>query len=225
MNLESMIAEVIPTMLWAWIFVGLFILFVQLLIKVYRWLSNLAKNAASGNKSGVASGLAEVGSAATDPYVEYFKNIGNRLLAVPNNISLALKSAWRARERGLAIFAGVFLSSLVITTVLAYAVGLNQGFFQFSLEGEVFDAKLDFQEDPGGSWDGRTNNSELWESFCDDITAMEEFSDCSIVYGRQGVRVNGFFDDSFAVPQPLNVVSATGTSADWGNVSLSLIHI
>ena len=37
MNLESMIAEVIPTMLWAWIFVGLFILFVQLLIKVYRW--------------------------------------------------------------------------------------------------------------------------------------------------------------------------------------------
>ena len=135
MNLESMISEVLPTMLWAWIFVGLFILFVQLLIKVYRWFSNLAKNAASGNKSGVASGLAEVGSAATgavaivsvgywtDPYVEYFKNIGNRLLAVPNNISLALKSAWRARERGLAIFAGVFLSSLVITTVLAYAVG------------------------------------------------------------------------------------------------------
>ena len=51
------------------------------------------------------------------------------MLAVPNNISMALKSAWRARERGLAIFAGVFLSSLVITTVLAYAVGLNQGFF------------------------------------------------------------------------------------------------
>ena len=35
MNLESMISEVIPTMLWAWIFVGLFILGVQLLIKKY----------------------------------------------------------------------------------------------------------------------------------------------------------------------------------------------
>ena len=125
---------------------------------------------------------------ATNPYVNGVKPSRNRWLAAPNNISMASRVLGVACERGLAIFAGVFLSSLVITTVLAYAVGLNQGFFQFSLEGEVFDAKLDFQEDPGGSWDGRTNNSELWESFCDDITAMEEFSDCSIVYGRQGVQ-------------------------------------
>jgi len=218
MNLESMISEVLPTMLWAWISVGFFILGIHTAIKNYRWWYNLAKKAASPNRAGTLDQVMDRLS-LSNRLKRWFQTLKNRWLAAPNNISMALKSAWRARERGLAIFAGVFLSSLVITTVLAYAVGLNQGFFQFSLEGEVFDAKLDFQEDPGGSWDGRTNNSELWESFCDDMTAMEEFSDCSIVYGRQGVRINGFFDDSFAVPQPLNVVSATGTSADWGNVS------
>ena len=218
MNLESMISEVLPTMLWAWIFVGFFILGLQQTIKSRRWWYNLAKKAASPNRGGTVDLVIDRLS-PSNRLKRWFQTFKNRWLAAPHNISMALKSAWRARERGLAIFAGVFLSSLVITTVLAYAVGLNQGFFQFSLEGEVFDAKLDFQQDPGGSWDGRTNNSELWESFCDDITTMEEFSDCSIVYGRQGVRVNGFFDDSFAVPQPLNVVSATGTSADWGNVS------
>ena len=218
MNLESMISEVLPTMIWAWISVGLFILLIHTAIKNYRWWYNLAKKAASPNRAGTLDQVMDRLS-PSNRLKRWFQTFKNRWLAAPHNISMALKSAWRARERGLAIFAGVFLSSLVITTVLAYAVGLNQGFFQFSLEGEVFDAKLDFQEDPGGTWDGRTNNSELWESFCDDITSMEEFSDCSLVYGRQGVRVNGFFDDSFAVPQPLNVVSATGTSADWGNVS------
>ncbi len=218
MNLESMISEVLPTMIWAWISVGLFILLIHTAIKNYRWWYNLAKKAASPNRAGTLDQVMDRLS-PSNRLRRWFQTFKNRWLAAPHNISMALKSAWRARERGLAIFAGVFLSSLVITTVLAYAVGLNQGFFQFSLEGEVFDAKLDFQEDPGGTWDGRTNNSELWESFCDDITSMEEFSDCSLVYGRQGVRVNGFFDDSFAVPQPLNVVSATGTSADWGNVS------
>jgi len=217
-NLESMISEVLPTMIWAWISVGLFILLIHTAIKNYRWWYNLAKKAASPNRAGTLDQVMDRLS-PSNRLRRWFQTFKNRWLAAPHNISMALKSAWRARERGLAIFAGVFLSSLVITTVLAYAVGLNQGFFQFSLEGEVFDAKLDFQEDPGGTWDGRTNNSELWESFCDDITSMEEFSDCSLVYGRQGVRVNGFFDDSFAVPQPLNVVSATGTSADWGNVS------
>ena len=49
-----------------------------------------------------------------------------RLLATPDNLWMAGKSAWISRERGLAVFAGVFLASLVITTVLAYGVGLSQ---------------------------------------------------------------------------------------------------
>ena len=37
MNLESMISEVLPTMLWAWISVGFFILGLQQTIKSRRW--------------------------------------------------------------------------------------------------------------------------------------------------------------------------------------------
>ena len=44
----------------------------------------------------------------------------------PNALRLATLSAWRGRERGLAVVAGVFLASLVITTVLSYGVGLSQ---------------------------------------------------------------------------------------------------
>ena len=46
------------------------------------------------------------------------------------NLSTAIRSAWRGRERGLAVFAGVFLASLVITTVFAYGVGLSQSALQ-----------------------------------------------------------------------------------------------
>jgi hypothetical protein len=49
---------------------------------------------------------------------------------------------------------------------------------------------------------------------------MDEFSDCGIVYGRQGIRWSGTWgDDGFVVPQPLNVISASGSTGDWGNVS------
>ena len=48
---------------------------------------------------------------------------------------------------------------------------------------------------------------------------MEEFSDCGLVFGRQGVRVSGFFDSGFITPQPLNVEGMTGSTSDWGNVS------
>ena len=40
----------------------------------------------------------------------------------------------------MAVFAGVFLASLVITTVLSYGVGLSQVFFEGSLEVNVIDA-------------------------------------------------------------------------------------
>ena len=56
-----------------------------------------------------------------------------RLLSLPDNLVMAAKSSWRSRERVLAVFAGVFLASLVISTVLAYGVGLSQAFLQYSL--------------------------------------------------------------------------------------------
>jgi hypothetical protein len=139
---------------------------------------------------------------------------------MPDNFVMAAKSAWRGRERGLAIFAGVFLASLVITTVLAYSVGLSQAFLQYSLENDTFDAKVDFADEPNADGEGRTNDSVLWESLCDEFVVMDEFSDCGIVYGRQGIRWSGAWgDDGFVVPQPLNVISASGSTGDWTNVS------
>ena len=142
-----------------------------------------------------------------------------RLMSLPDNLMMAGKSAWRSRERVLAVFAGVFLASLVISTVLAYGVGLSQAFLQYSLQEEIFDAKIDFADDPGIDAEGRTNDSLLWESMCDEFVGMEEFSDCGLVFGRQGVRVDGFFDEDFIIPQPLNVIAATGPTGDWENVS------
>ena len=49
----------------------------------------------------------------------------DKLSDIPSDLSTAIRSAWRGRERGLAVFAGVFLASLVITTVFAYGVGLS----------------------------------------------------------------------------------------------------
>ena len=142
-----------------------------------------------------------------------------RLMSLPDNLMMAGKSAWRSRERVLAVFAGVFLASLVISTVLAYGVGLSQAFLQYSLQEEIFDAKIDFADDPGIDAEGRTNDSLLWESMCDEFVEMEEFSDCGLVFGRQGVRVDGFWDEDFIIPQPLNVIAATGPTGDWENVS------
>ena len=52
------------------------------------------------------------------------------------------------KERGMAVIAGVFLASLVITTVLAYGVGLSQLFFEESLDSEPFDAKIEYARTP-----------------------------------------------------------------------------
>ena len=215
MNLNSLFSEVIPTMISAWLILVFLIIFGGFNRfwgrSIYRLIKPLIEPEQKRTLEKKKFSLEEY-------YQSWYKSFRTKWLSAPNNIRLAMQSAWRGRERGLAIFAGVFLSSLVITTVLAYAVGLNQGFFQFSLENDVFDAKIDFQEDPTGNWEGRTNDSALWESFCDDLTDRPEFSDCGLVFGRQGIRINGFFDQNFANPQPLNVEAVNSTTSDWTNV-------
>ena len=212
MDLNSMLTEVIPTMIISWIFVMLLIVTILQISKRFRifkkWLQILSDPQLNFEKHSLSEWI--------DGWVESFRQ---NFLAAPNNLRLAIQSAWRGRERGLAIFSGVFLASLVMTTVLGYAVGLNQTFFQASLGNDVFDAKIDFQEDPTGNWEGRTNNSSVWESFCDDLTDRDEFSDCGLVFGRQGIRIAGFFDSDFANPQPLNVELINSTTSDWSNVS------
>ena len=65
-----------------------------------------------------------------------FAKIKHKIMETPGRLRLAAQGAWRGKERGLAVITGVFLSSLVITTVLAYGVGLSQLFFEESLKSE-----------------------------------------------------------------------------------------
>ena len=50
------------------------------------------------------------------------RDFPRKMRDLPDNLRLAALSAWRGRERGMAVFAGVFLASLVITTVLALSL-------------------------------------------------------------------------------------------------------
>ena len=216
MNIGTMFSEVIPTMLIAWLSVIFTIIAITFSKKIRHFIFVLIKPLIQPKQ---VNRLGSKEFSFNEFVSNWYESFRSTWLAAPNNIRLAIQSAWRGRERGLAIFAGVFLASLVMTTVLGYAVGLNQTFFQASLGNDVFDAKIDFQEDPTGNWEGRTNDSSVWESFCDDLTDRDEFSDCGLVFGRQGIRINGFFDSDFANPQPLNVESINSTTSDWSNVT------
>ena len=158
---SSLVSEIIPTMIQAWVMLAILIV---LAISMKRFGGLLYKAIEPIIVPGKGQKKDKEPFSPSEMASDWYKSFRSRWLAAPNNISMAMSSAWRGRERGLAIFAGVFLSSLVITTVLAYAVGLNQAFFAFSLEGDEFDAKVDFQSDPDGSWAGRTNDSAAWES-------------------------------------------------------------
>ena len=84
------------------------------------------------------------------------KDFPRKMRDLPDNLRLAAIGAWRGRERGMAVFAGVFLASLVITTVLSYGVGLSQVFFEESLENNIFDAKVEFRNPPADGTSGWT---------------------------------------------------------------------
>jgi len=125
---------------------------------------------------------------------------------LPSRLRLAAQSAWRGKERGLAVIAGVFLASLVITTVLAYGVGLSQLFFEESLKSEPFDAKIEYARTPVENATGWSNNTTTMTSVCDELLEeFSEFNDCTLVLGRQGIHSGGFFNAEFVVAQPLEM--------------------
>lgn len=143
---------------------------------------------------------------------------------LPDGIRMSIQSAWRGRERGLAVFAGVLLASLVITTVLSYGGGLSQVFFQEALENDPIDAKFDLRDRPDSNSEITTNNTTILTENCAEFEAMEEISDCALVFGRQAIRVSGFFDESFVIPQPLNVEYAEASTGNWENVSWNYLE-
>ena len=148
-------------------------------------------------------------------------NLFDGIRSLPSTVPVVSQRIWRGRERAIAVIAGVFLASLVITTVFAYGNGLSKAALKDGIEDLLFDGKVDFREDPGEYNIGRTNNSEVWESVCDELVQKPEFEDCGLVFGRQGIRVdNPFFDPGFIIAQPLNVEEIKGSSGNWANVSL-----
>ena len=139
---------------------------------------------------------------------------------LPDRTRLALLSAWRGRSRGLAVFAGVFLASLVITTVLVYGSGLMQIFFLKYLDDEYYDFRMDFHTDKGGK--ERTVDVALWESYCAEYEALPEITDCAVAAGRQGGHGAGWFSEAYLKPQPLELQAWEGRDSDWSNVSVFL---
>ena len=128
------------------------------------------------------------------------------LMELPSRLRLAGQGAWRGKERGMAVIAGVFLASLVITTVLAYGVGLSQLFFEESLDSEPFDAKIEFARTPVENASGWSNNTTTMTEVCDELMdEFSEFNDCTLVLGRQGIHSGGFFNIDFVVAQPLEM--------------------
>ena len=142
-----------------------------------------------------------------------------RIRDFPDNMRLAAIGSWRGRERGLAVFAGVFLASLVITTVLSYGVGLSQVFFQESLEAEPFDAKIEFSSAPVYNATGWTNDTSVMAGVCDELVQWQEIMDCTVVFGRQGIHGGGFFNQDFVVAQPLVMDSISAVNPLWDNIS------
>ena len=145
----------------------------------------------------------------------------HRVSELPGRLRLAGQGAWRGKERGLAVIAGVFLASLVITTVLAYGVGLSQLFFEESLKSEPIDAKIEYARTPIENVSGWSNNTTTMVEVCDEL--MDEFSqfnDCTLVLGRQGIHSGGLFNFDFVVAQPLEMRAITDDSNPlWSNVS------
>ena len=143
------------------------------------------------------------------PRVSRIERWRRRVRDAPENIRLATQSAWRGRERGLAVVAGVFLASLVITTVFSYGIGLSQIFFDESLDGEPIDAKVEFKKAPTAETSGWTNSTSVMQDVCQELMTeySQELADCTLVLGRQGIHSSGFFNEDFLYAQPLEMRS------------------
>ncbi|MCH1540086.1 MAG: FtsX-like permease family protein [Candidatus Poseidonia sp.] len=143
------------------------------------------------------------------------------IVELPSRLRLAGQGAWRGKERGLAVIAGVFLASLVITTVLAYGVGLSQLFFEESLKSEPIDAKIEYARTPIENASGWSNNTDTMVEVCDELLdEFSQFNDCTLVLGRQGIHSAGLFNIEFVVAQPLEMRAITDDANPyWSNVT------
>lgn len=92
MEIESLISDVIPNIIVSWLLLLVIIGLAHLMGNGLKILRNIAKNASNPN-------------AVSEPFSldswlrNWFFGLKTSVLSAPNNISMAIKSAWRARKR------------------------------------------------------------------------------------------------------------------------------
>ena len=146
---------------------------------------------------------------------ERFLGLQKRFLDLPDNLRIATLTSWRDKERGLAVFAGVFLASLVITLVLIYGVGLSQAFLEESIEETVFDSKIEFKSAPEQGASGWTNDTAVLQQMCDEVVLRKEFNDCTLVLGKSGIHSEiSWGNDAAFYASPLFMESIESSEQD-----------
>ena len=109
-----------------------------------------------------------------------------------DNFVIGTRSAWLARGRGFAVFSGVLLSTMVLSTVLAYSAGLGQVAMQESIKEVLFDAMIQFKNEPGYKPESRTNDVAEFSAICATFVQKPEFEDCGLMFAN-----TGFYPDKY----------------------------
>ena len=71
---------------------------------------------------------------------------------------------------------------------------------------------------------GWSNNTTTMTGVCDELLTefSDEFNDCTLVLGRQGIHSGGFFNFEFVVAQPLEMRTIVDDENPyWTNVTLT----
>ena len=97
-------------------------------------------------------------------------------------------------------------------------MGLSQVFFEESLENNIFDAKVEFRNPPAEGTDGWVNDTTTLVETCDEFTAMEEFSDCAVVFGKKGIHGQFTFGNEdvwMALPLGMKNINSSNEFRNW----------
>ena len=109
-----------------------------------------------------------------------------------DNFIIGIRSAWLARGRGFAVFSGVLLSTVILSTVLAYSSGLGQVAMQETIKEVLFDVIVQFKNEPGYEPGSRTNDVSEFSAICDTFVQKPEFEDCGLMFAN-----TGFYPDKY----------------------------
>ena len=156
-------------------------------------------------------------------WIGLFNQNKMKIRDLPDNLRIAALTSWRDKERGLAVFAGVFLASLVITLVLTYNVGLSQAFLEESIEVTVFDSKIEFKSKPEQGTTGWTNDTTILQEMCDEVVLRAEFNDCTLVLGKSGLHSEiSWGNDAAFYASPLFVdnIKSSDSESKWDTEDL-----